>query len=96
QINQGKIITADGVTINAFLQKRASKRLRYPLDLSQDYLWTVYPRTPLSDSGIGVRVSLTSVRAPAEYSDLMKKEFQLLADNFIVQGLGSTLHHQKN
>jgi hypothetical protein len=86
QINQGKIITADGVTINAFLQKRASKRLRYPLDLSQDYLWTVYPRTPLSDSSIGLYVSLISVRAPAEYTDLMKTEFQLLADNFTVQG----------
>ncbi|AFZ28306.1 hypothetical protein Cylst_6527 (plasmid) [Cylindrospermum stagnale PCC 7417] len=87
QINQGKLITADGVIINAIVRKRASKRLRYPIDLSQDYLWTVYPRTPIEDSGIGFYMRLISVRTPSEYTDLMKTEFQLLADNFSVQGL---------
>ncbi|MHC5930809.1 MAG: hypothetical protein ACYTXM_34255, partial [Nostoc sp.] len=87
QIYKGKIITVDGVILNAILQKRASKIVQAQLDLSKDYLWTVYPRTPLESNGIRLEVSLISVRTPSEYTESVKAEFQLLADNFSVQGL---------
>jgi hypothetical protein len=85
-IYQGQLITVDGVILNAVLKKRASKIVQDQLDLSTDYLWTVYPKTPLSHSGIGLDVSLISVRIPSEYTESVKAEFQSLADNFSVQG----------
>jgi hypothetical protein len=87
QIYKGKLITVDGVMLNATLKKRASKVVQAQLDLSLDYLWTVYPRTLLSPNGIGLEVSLISVRKPSDYTESVKAEFQLLADNFSVQGL---------
>lgn len=86
-IYKGKLITVDGVMLNATLKKRASKVVQAQLDLSQDYLWTVYPRTLLSPNGIGLDVSLISVRKPSDYTESVEAEFQLLADNFSVQGL---------
>jgi hypothetical protein len=87
QINQGQLITADGIIINAILMKEALKKFLAPIDLSQDYLWTVYPKTPLEHSGIGLCISLIRVRTPSKYTDLIKTEYQLLADNFSVQGV---------
>lgn len=86
-IYKGQLITVDGVILDAILQKRASKIVQAQLDLSRDYLWTVYPRTLLSPNGIGLDVSLISVKTPSEYTESVKAEFQSLADNFSVQGL---------
>ncbi|MHC5770295.1 MAG: hypothetical protein ACYTXI_32735 [Nostoc sp.] len=86
-IYKGQLITVDGVILNAILQKRASKIVQAQLDLSRDYLWTVYPRTLSSPNGIGLDVSLISVKTPSEYTESVKAEFQSLADNFSVQGV---------
>ncbi|BBD70874.1 hypothetical protein NIES4072_72870 [Nostoc commune NIES-4072] len=87
-IYEGQLITADGVILNAILQKRASKIVQHAqLDLSLDYLWTVYPRTRYENSLTKLSVSLVNVRTPREYTDSVKTELQLLADNFSVQGL---------
>ncbi|MGJ5630538.1 hypothetical protein [Nostoc sp. CALU 1950] len=86
-IYKGQLITVDGVILDAILQKRASKIVQAQLDLSRDYLWTVYPRTLLSPNGIKLDVSLISVKTPSEYTESVKAEFQSLADNFSVQGL---------
>ena len=86
-IYKGQLITVDGVILDAILQKRASKIVQAQLDLSRDYLWTVYPRTLLSPNGIGLDVSLISVKTPSEYTESVKAEFQSLADNFSVQGV---------
>jgi hypothetical protein len=86
-IYKGQLITVDGVILDAILAKRASKIVQAQFDLSRDYLWTVYPRTLLSPNGIGLDVSLISVKTPSEYTESVKAEFQSLADNFSVQGL---------
>ncbi|MBD2247345.1 hypothetical protein [Nostoc sp. FACHB-888] len=86
-IYKGQLITVDGVILNATLKKRASKVVQAQLDLSQNYLWTVYPKTLLETSGIGLDVSLISVRKPSEDTESVQTEFQSLADNFSVQGL---------
>lgn len=87
-IYQGQLITADGVMLETNLAKRASKLVQQSqLDLSLDYLWTVYPRTPFKDSPTQLRVTLINVRNEKEYTDSVKTELQLVADNFSVQGL---------
>lgn len=84
---QGQLITGDGVILDAVVRDKTFKRLRYHIDLSLDYLWTVYPRTPLEETGIGLKVSLIGVTKPVKYTDAVKTELQLLADTFSVQGL---------
>lgn len=87
-IYEGQLITADGVMLDAFLAKRASKVVQHTqFDLSVDYLWTVYPRTRYDNSLTKLSVSLVNVRIPTEYTDSVKTELQLLADNFSVQGV---------
>jgi len=86
QIHQGQLITRDGVTINVNLMSKVSKIVENQLDLSQEYLWTVYPKTPPKDLGIGLYLSLISVKAPSKYTELIKTELQSQADNFSIQG----------
>lgn len=87
-IYQGQLITADGVMLETNLAKRASKLVQQSqLDLSLDYLWTVYPRTPFKDSPTQIRVTLINVRNEKKYTDSVKTELQLVADHFSVQGL---------
>ncbi|MBD2682180.1 MULTISPECIES: hypothetical protein [Nostoc] len=84
----GQLITADGAMLETNLAKRASILVQNArIDLSQEYLWTAYPRTLLEDSLTKLRVSLINVRTPKEYTDSVKAELQLLADNFSVQGV---------
>lgn len=87
-IYQGQLITADGVMLSTNLAKRASILVQNArIDLLQEYLWTVYPRTPFKDSPTQIRVTLINVRNYKEYTDSVKNQLQLEADNFSVQGL---------
>lgn len=86
-IYRGKLITVDGVIMNATLKNRASKIVQAQLDLSQNYLWTVYPKTVLSPNGMELDVSLITVKKTPKDTSSVQGEFQLLADNFSVQGL---------
>lgn|GEM_PF-1433055 len=87
-IYQGQLITADGVMLETNLAKRASKVVQNTqIDLSQEYLWTAYPKTRLEDSQTKLRMTLINVRTPKEYTDSVKAELQLLADSFSVQGV---------
>ncbi|QIR41933.1 hypothetical protein HCG51_35240 (plasmid) [Tolypothrix sp. PCC 7910] len=87
-IYQGQLITADGVMLETKLAKRASKLVQHAqLDLSQEYLWTAYPKTRSKDSLTKLSVSLINIRTPKDYTDSEKTELQLLADNFSVQGV---------
>lgn len=87
-IYQGQLVTADGVMLTTNLAKRASKLVQHgQLDVSLEYLWTAYPKTRLKDSLSELSVSLINVRTPKEYTDSVKTELQLLADNFSVQGV---------
>jgi hypothetical protein len=84
----GQLITADGEKLEVNLAKRASILVQNArIDLAQEYLWTAYPKTLLEDSVTKLRVSLINVRTPKEYTDSVKAELQLLADNFSVQGV---------
>ncbi|RCJ21088.1 hypothetical protein A6770_30940 [Nostoc minutum NIES-26] len=86
QIRQGQLITTDGVIINVNLMSKVAKIVENKLDLSQEYLWTVYPKTPPKDLVIGLYLSLIGVKAPSEYTELIKTELQSQADNFSIQG----------
>lgn len=86
QIRQGQLITRDGVIINVNLMNKVALLVENRLDLSQEYLWTVYPKTPLTDLGIGLYLTLISVKAPSEYTELIKTELQSLSNNFSIQG----------
>lgn len=84
----GQLITADGEKLEVNLAKRASILVQNArIDLAQEYLWTAYPKTLLEDSLTKLRISLINVRTPKEYTDSVKAELQLLADNFSVQGV---------
>lgn len=86
QIRQGQLITRDGVIINVHLMSKVALIVENRLDLSQEYLWTVYPKTPPTDLGIGLYLSLIGVKAPSEYTELIKTELQDKADNLSIQG----------
>ncbi|WP_099070563.1 hypothetical protein [Nostoc linckia] len=86
QIRQGQLITSDGVIINVNLMSKVALIVENRLDLSQEYLWTVYPKTPVTDLGIGLYLTLISVKAPSEYTELIKTKLQSQADNFSIQG----------
>jgi hypothetical protein len=45
QFTQGTLITTDGVKLNAVLLGRIMSLVKNHLDLEQDHLWVVYPRT---------------------------------------------------
>lgn len=45
QFTQGRLITPDGVELNAVLLGRIMSLVRNHLDLQKDHLWVVYPRT---------------------------------------------------
>lgn len=45
QFTQGTLLTQDGVVVDAVLLGRVMSLARKHLDLSQDHLWVVYPRT---------------------------------------------------
>jgi hypothetical protein len=45
QFTQGSLVTADGADINAVLLGRIMSLVKNHLDLQQEHLWVVYPRT---------------------------------------------------
>ncbi|WP_414529974.1 hypothetical protein [Nodularia chucula] len=45
QFTQGKLLTQDGVELNAVLLGRIMSLVKNHLDLEKDHLWVVYPRT---------------------------------------------------
>ncbi|BAY42200.1 hypothetical protein NIES2111_65960 (plasmid) [Nostoc sp. NIES-2111] len=86
QIRKGQLITADGVIINVNVKSKLAKKIENNLDLSSQYLWTVYPKTPSTQSGIGLYLTLLGIKAPATSSEILKTELQWQADNFSIQG----------
>jgi hypothetical protein len=86
QIRKGQLITADGVIINVNVNSKLAKKIENNLDLLPEYLWTVYPKTPSNHSGIGLYLTLIAVKAPSNYTEIIKTELQSQADNFSIQG----------
>ncbi len=56
QITQGNLITSDGVKIDAVLLGRTISLVKKHLDLTQEHLWVVYPRTKVDSDHLHVQI----------------------------------------
>ncbi|VEP13320.1 conserved hypothetical protein [Hyella patelloides LEGE 07179] len=56
QITQGNLITSDGTEIEAVLLGRVISLVKKHLDLEQEHLWVVYPRTKIKDERLHVQI----------------------------------------
>ena len=56
QMTQGTLITTDGAEIEAVLLGRIISLLKNHLDLEQEHLWVVYPRTKMQEDRLHVQI----------------------------------------
>lgn len=56
QFTRGEMITADGTTIEAVLLGRVMSLVKNHLDLEQEHLWVVYPRTREKQEDLHVQI----------------------------------------
>ncbi len=56
QFTRGTMVTADGAEIEAVLLGRVMSLVRNHLDLEQDHLWVVYPRTREAQENLHVQI----------------------------------------
>ncbi|PSB51784.1 hypothetical protein C7B67_09545 [filamentous cyanobacterium Phorm 6] len=74
QFTRGMLIAADGTAIDAVLLGRVMSLVKNHLDLEQEHLWVVYPRTRQEDGNLhaqimGVWEPETLKKSPEESSD---------------------------
>ena len=56
QITQGNLTTSDGIAIDAVLLGRTISLVKKHLDLAQEHLWVVYPRTKVDSDHLHVQI----------------------------------------
>ncbi|CEJ43166.1 hypothetical protein [Umezakia ovalisporum] len=56
QFTQGTLVTKDGVDLNAVLLGRIMSLVKNHLDLEQDHLWVVYPRTRQENDALHLQI----------------------------------------
>ncbi|BAZ00797.1 hypothetical protein NIES37_47930 [Tolypothrix tenuis PCC 7101] len=56
QFTQGSLLTADGVELNAVLLGRIMSLVKNHLDLEQEHLWVVYPRTRQENDALHLQI----------------------------------------
>jgi hypothetical protein len=56
QFTRGMLVTPDGTEIDAVLLGRVMSLLKNHLDLQEDHLWVVYPRTRQQDDSLHVQI----------------------------------------
>jgi hypothetical protein len=56
QLTQGTLVTTEGVNIDAVLLGRVISLVKNHLDLEQEHLWVVYPRTKTQDDSLHVQI----------------------------------------
>ena len=56
QMTQGKLITTDGAEIEAVLLGRIISLIKNHLDLEQEHLWVVYPRTKMQEDRLHAQI----------------------------------------
>ncbi|BAB78066.1 alr1700 [Nostoc sp. PCC 7120 = FACHB-418] len=56
QFTQGILLTTDGVELNAVLLGRIMSLVKNHLDLEQDHLWVVYPRTRQENDTLHIQI----------------------------------------
>ena len=57
QMTQGTLITTDGAEIEAVLLGRIISLIKNHLDLEQEHLWVVYPRTKMQEDRLHVQIA---------------------------------------
>lgn len=67
QLNRGMLLTTDGTSLDAVLLGRVISLVKKHLDLEQEHLWVVYPRT--RDNEIGLHLQILGVWEPEELSN---------------------------
>jgi hypothetical protein len=56
QLTQGTLVATDGTELNAVLLGRIISLLKNHLDLEQEHLWVVYPRTGQQDDNLHLQI----------------------------------------
>jgi hypothetical protein len=56
QFTQGTLLTTDGVELNAVLLGRIMSLVKNHLDLTQEHLWVVYPRTRQENDTLHIQI----------------------------------------
>lgn len=56
QFTQGTLLAADGAQLDAVLLGRIMSLVKNHLDLEQDHLWVVYPRTGQKDGNLHLQI----------------------------------------
>ncbi|MEL6442267.1 MAG: hypothetical protein AAFQ80_23850 [Cyanobacteria bacterium J06621_8] len=56
QMTQGNLLTTDGAEIEAVLLGRIISLIKNHLDLSQEHLWVVYPRTKMQEERLHAQI----------------------------------------
>jgi len=56
QLNRGILLTTDGISLDAVLLGRVISLIKKHLDLEQDHLWVVYPRTRDNETGLHLQI----------------------------------------
>ena len=56
QMTQGTLVTTDGAEIEAVLLGRIISLIKNHLDLAQEHLWVVYPRTKMKEDRLHVQI----------------------------------------
>lgn len=56
QMTQGSLLTTDGVEIEAVLLGRIISLIKNHLDLEQEHLWVVYPRTKMQEDRLHAQI----------------------------------------
>lgn len=56
QLTKGSLITEDGATVDAVLLGRIMSLVKKHINLDEEHLWVVYPRTPERESTLHVQI----------------------------------------
>lgn len=72
QLTQGTLVATDGTKINAVLLGRIISLLKNHLDLEQEHLWVVYPRTGQQDDNLHLQI--VGVWEPDKLSRLLSTQ----------------------
>lgn len=79
QLTQGTLVVTDGAELNAVLLGRIISLLKNHLDLKQEHLWVVYPRTGQQDDSLHLQI--VGVWEPDKLSNLATERPTPEADN---------------
>ena len=70
QFNRGDIAVEDGTLVDAVLLGRVTSLIKKHVDLTQDHLWVVYPRTLYNDENVpALHVQIVGIWEPETLND---------------------------